>query len=139
MRLDALSRRARGGSDLAQPIVEDSSCNSTQRGQLHVAWFRAKRASLKGVAMSVVCFFMLGSVRPGAWSEAWLGTRVAASVLVGLLARAVDWKLLVLAMYALATTQAAAPHGRELDHWMHMANWPGGYLPDNRDILIAGR
>ncbi|KAG8466978.1 hypothetical protein KFE25_008357 [Diacronema lutheri] len=148
VRAQSLSRhsalcRVRGGSDLLQPTVpSDRSYDAAMLGRLHVLWFPARRAALKGLLVAALVARRLRAARPPAGpladsGAAWLGARLFCALVAGLLARAVDWKLLG------ALALAAQPLARALDGAsgagggaLDMTCWPGGLLPELCDRVF---
>jgi len=131
--------RLRGGADLWEPRGA-SRLPAAQQGHLQVLWFRARRVTLKGAAFGLACFALLGKARPppgsvAAGPGAWLCTRLAASLCLGLIARPIDWKVLVVAL-ALARGMPVLRWTGGVDRPGDMSAWPGGYLRDNRDKYI---
>mmetsp|Transcript_22418 Transcript_22418/g.60608 ORF Transcript_22418/g.60608 Transcript_22418/m.60608 type:complete len:177 (-) Transcript_22418:330-860(-) len=139
--------RARGGfADLAQPAVpKHASYSEDQLGQLHVLWFRARRATLKGIAFGLWCFLALGGTPPSTsvlgQASSWMLARIFVAVIAGLVARAVDWKVAVAvalfpAPFAPGLFAARSAVGQWIAYASDLSNWPGGYIHTHRDLVL---
>lgn len=127
----------RGGSDDEGIAPIGAVDGPDALGRLHIAWFPAKRATLKGAAAAAYVAFAIHGARPASGALAaspqlWLGARAFASVCCGLLARALDWKLLLaLALGAGPLARAAASDGASsLAGAFDITRWTGGGCAD---------
>jgi hypothetical protein len=72
--------------------------------------------------------------------QLWGAARAFAALAVGLVSRAIDWKVLVAIALAAESLSAAVSSARAADSWllraMDMTRWPGGYLPEMRDKVL---
>eukprot|EP00302_Diacronema_sp_CCMP2436_P008704 CAMPEP_0179883506 /NCGR_PEP_ID=MMETSP0982-20121206/28756_1 /TAXON_ID=483367 /ORGANISM="non described non described, Strain CCMP 2436" /LENGTH=187 /DNA_ID=CAMNT_0021777969 /DNA_START=80 /DNA_END=639 /DNA_ORIENTATION=- len=134
-------RRLRGGSDILQPTVpSDSEYSPEQLGRLHLLWWPARHATLKGVVAGALAFSALGGTVPTSGALAsqpalWLGARAFVALALGLVARAVDWKLLLvcaLSAHALGSLFGSG-ESNLLERAFDITRWPGGSVPGLRD------
>lgn len=139
--------RVRGGSDLWQPTLPaDGSCDASTLGRLHVLWFPARRNALKGAVVAILVAARLRLVQPGGGvlsegGSLWLCARLFYALLAGLLARALDWKLLVALLLAArhmghALRASGAVPGSALGGVLDMTRWAGGTMPELRDKVL---
>lgn len=136
--------RLRGGSDLLQPTVRSArgtsppAYSAEQLGKLHVLWFRAKRATLKGALAGLYCLYRTSrtAAPAGALADSpllWAGARLFLAALIALVARPLDWKAVVaLLMLGEGAVTAGGTSGSAWD----MTGWGGGLVTDFRDKVL---
>ncbi|KAJ1634498.1 hypothetical protein T492DRAFT_836819 [Pavlovales sp. CCMP2436] len=102
-----------------------------------------QHATLKGVVAGALAFSALGGTVPTSGALAsqpalWLGARAFVALALGLVARAVDWKLLLvcaLSAHALGSLFGSG-ESNLLERAFDITRWPGGSVPGLRDKVL---